>query len=155
MRTTKEIADEAREALARNPETPEQHFQRMIDAGFINAKGQVTTLLGGKADPEPGTPIPKYQPPWIRDQSPISPPPSQPVWHPASQELPELEVQDRVLVVVREFPFLGAKYKVARVVILIATETGWDSPDAVYGGYTPQDGIAWMLEKELLGCLPK
>jgi hypothetical protein len=49
----KEIAREAREALARNPETPEQHFERLVRAGFINKHGEVTKLLGGDADPEP------------------------------------------------------------------------------------------------------
>lgn len=49
----KEIAREAREILARNPETPEQHFERLVRAGFINKRGEVTKLLGGDADPEP------------------------------------------------------------------------------------------------------
>jgi hypothetical protein len=51
--TPQEIAREAREALARNPETPEQTFQRLVRAGFINERGEVTKLLGGDVDPEP------------------------------------------------------------------------------------------------------
>ena len=51
--TPEEIAREAREVLARNPETPEQCFQRMVRAGFINERGQLTKLLGGDVDPEP------------------------------------------------------------------------------------------------------
>ncbi len=48
-----ELAEEAREALRNNPETPRDHFARLIRIGFINARGQVTRLLGGQADPEP------------------------------------------------------------------------------------------------------
>lgn len=51
--TPHEIAREAREALDRSQETPEEHFQRLVRRGFINARGQVTKLLGGDADPEP------------------------------------------------------------------------------------------------------
>jgi hypothetical protein len=51
--TPQEIAREAREALAKNPETPKEHFERMVRAGFINKRGEVTKLLGGDADPEP------------------------------------------------------------------------------------------------------
>ena len=49
----RELAAEARAALLASPETPEEHFQRLIKCGFINAHGQVTKLLGGDADPEP------------------------------------------------------------------------------------------------------
>ena len=51
--TPQEVAAEAREAFARNPETPEQTWDRMIRAGFSNKRGEVTKLLGGDADPEP------------------------------------------------------------------------------------------------------
>lgn len=61
-RTSKQIAEEAREAFAKDAETPEQHFNQMIQAGFINARGQVTKLLGGTAEPEQGAPT--SPPPW-------------------------------------------------------------------------------------------
>jgi len=47
------LAGEAREALRKSPESPEEHFSRLVRRGFINARGQVTTLLGGDAEPEP------------------------------------------------------------------------------------------------------
>lgn len=49
----KELAQEAREALARDTETPRDHFSRLIREGFIDARGKVTVLLGGDAKPEP------------------------------------------------------------------------------------------------------
>ena len=57
-----EIAREAREALEKSRETPEEHFRRLIRCGFINSRGEVTTLLGGDAEPEvelnpDGTPV--------------------------------------------------------------------------------------------------
>jgi hypothetical protein len=48
-----ELAREAREALARNRETSAEHLARLIKSGFLNARGQVTWLLGGDVDPEP------------------------------------------------------------------------------------------------------
>jgi hypothetical protein len=48
-----ELAREAREVIENNPETSAQHLARLIKAGFINARGQVTWLLGGDVDPEP------------------------------------------------------------------------------------------------------
>jgi hypothetical protein len=52
--TPEEIAREAREALSRAPQrSPREHFTWLIQQGFINAKGQVTKLIGGSADPEP------------------------------------------------------------------------------------------------------
>jgi hypothetical protein len=56
------LAAEAREALNRAPESPQEHFARLVRMGFINARGQVTHLLGGDAEPEPeqsGGPAPK------------------------------------------------------------------------------------------------
>lgn len=149
MRTPKQIKQEALEAFARDPTTPEQHFQQMIDAGFINSKGQVTTLLGGSVDPEPGVLPPKFQNPdnsWA-SQKAVS------CWHPAQDPLPALEVGDRVLIVVDELPFREARYSVKTIVILVATETGWDSPDPVYGGYSVEDGIVWALERDILESL--
>jgi hypothetical protein len=52
--TPEEIAAEAWEALRRRPrESSRERFQRLVRNGWINARGQVTKLLGGTADPEP------------------------------------------------------------------------------------------------------
>jgi hypothetical protein len=52
--TPDEIAREAREALARRPpRSSQEHFQELVRLGWINARGQVTTFLGGVAKPEP------------------------------------------------------------------------------------------------------
>jgi hypothetical protein len=53
-----ELAQEAREALDQSwpNRTPEERFQRLVRLGWINARGQVTRLLGGEAEPEPGQP---------------------------------------------------------------------------------------------------
>lgn len=51
----KEVAEEALAALRREPRpTPEETWARLIKLGFINSRGEVTKLLGGDADPEPG-----------------------------------------------------------------------------------------------------
>ena len=34
--------------------TPLEHFRRMVASGVINARGEVTRLIGGDAEPEPG-----------------------------------------------------------------------------------------------------
>lgn len=49
-RSPKEIAEEAKKAFLNDKTTPEEHFDDMVKAGFINKKGQVTKLLGGEAD---------------------------------------------------------------------------------------------------------
>jgi len=56
IRTSKQIAEEALRAFAQDTETPEEYFQSMVRAGFINSKGQVTKLLGGTVDTEPIVP---------------------------------------------------------------------------------------------------
>jgi hypothetical protein len=33
--------------------TPREHFTWMVRKGMINARGQVTRLIGGSAEPEP------------------------------------------------------------------------------------------------------
>jgi hypothetical protein len=48
----RELADEAREALRASPEDPKRHFQRLVEMGWINTRGEVTKLLGGDAEPE-------------------------------------------------------------------------------------------------------
>ncbi len=51
--TPSTLAAEAREALKTKPESPEDHFARLVRKGFINSSGEVTRLLGGNAEPEP------------------------------------------------------------------------------------------------------
>ena len=49
-----EIAAEARETLRRlPPQSSREHFTELVRKGWINARGQVTKLLGGIAEPEP------------------------------------------------------------------------------------------------------
>ena len=49
-----ELATEARAALRnRPPDSGHALFVRLIRKGFINARGQVTRLIGGSAEPEP------------------------------------------------------------------------------------------------------
>lgn len=38
-----------------NSMTPVQHFERMVRNGIINSRGEVTRLVGGDAEPEPGS----------------------------------------------------------------------------------------------------
>lgn len=52
-KSSKEIGEEARKALANSKETPQEHFARLVRRGWINSKGEVTRLLGGDAEPEP------------------------------------------------------------------------------------------------------
>jgi hypothetical protein len=67
------------------------------------------------------------------------------------EEMPgDCECGDRLCIIVaeRESP----KHRIApRLVILIATEQGWDSTEDVFQGYGPQDGILWAWEKDVCG----
>lgn len=45
---------EMRAALEATKLPPKEHFARMVRNGLINARGQLTKLFGGDADPEPG-----------------------------------------------------------------------------------------------------
>jgi hypothetical protein len=52
--TPEDLAREARKALRNHP--PKEGLELFIDLvrkGFINARGQVTRLIGGSAEPEP------------------------------------------------------------------------------------------------------
>src|SRR4051812_43400930 len=52
--TLEELAREAREALRSEPaESADEHFNRLVRLGWINARGEVTKLIGGSADSEP------------------------------------------------------------------------------------------------------
>ena len=51
--TPQELAQEALEALRRAPpETPREHFARLVRLGLIDPQGRVTRLYGGEAEPE-------------------------------------------------------------------------------------------------------
>jgi hypothetical protein len=55
--TPEELAFEAREALKKvPPKTGHELFVELVRKGFINARWQVTKLIGGSADPEPNYP---------------------------------------------------------------------------------------------------
>ena len=71
-----------------------------------------------------------------------------PKWTRPSEGQPECEAGDRVLLVVRERTNAKAKLR-PRLVILEATEDGWDSPDPTYEGYTPEDGAFWSMERDV------
>jgi hypothetical protein len=52
--TPEELAAEARELFRKHP--PKEGIEGYIElvrAGFINARGEVTKLIGGSAEPEP------------------------------------------------------------------------------------------------------
>jgi hypothetical protein len=52
--TPDELAAKALEAFRRRQRrTPDEEFTDMVRKGFINAKGEVTRLIGGSAEPEP------------------------------------------------------------------------------------------------------
>ena len=46
--------EEMRAALEATKLPPKEGFARMVRDGIINARGQVTKLVGGEAEPEPG-----------------------------------------------------------------------------------------------------
>jgi hypothetical protein len=57
-----ELAREAREALARRPrKSAREEFTDLVRSGFINARGEVTRLIGGSAEPEPNYQSWEYQ----------------------------------------------------------------------------------------------
>jgi hypothetical protein len=55
LQTPAEIAEEARRALARVKQTPQETWERLVRLGWINAQGEVTKIFGGTAEPEPGS----------------------------------------------------------------------------------------------------
>jgi hypothetical protein len=51
--TTRELAEDALAALRRHKDKyPGETFDRLVQLGWINSKGEVTRLLGGDAEPE-------------------------------------------------------------------------------------------------------
>lgn len=70
-------------------------------------------------------------------------------WMKPTEEMPyNLAAGDRVCVIVRERPYANARVR-SRLVILVATETGWDAIEDAYAGYTPADGYLWSLERDV------
>lgn len=70
-------------------------------------------------------------------------------WMKPEEELPECEVGERVVMIVRERASPRTKMTDS-IVVLVAKEGGWGSPDLVYDGYTPEDSILWTYEKDLV-----
>ena len=53
--STSELARKAREALQKAPpETPKEHFARLVKMGLIDSRGHVTKMFGGEAEPDSG-----------------------------------------------------------------------------------------------------
>ena len=71
-----------------------------------------------------------------------------PKWTKPSEGLPECECGDRVVVILREREHARAPLK-PRLIILEATEHGWNSPDELYVGYSPEDGELWSMESDV------
>jgi hypothetical protein len=71
-----------------------------------------------------------------------------PRWMKPTEELPEVNCGDRIVIIVRERPRADATLD-NRLVILEATETGWYCADDTYAGYSVHDGILWTTEKDV------
>jgi hypothetical protein len=56
-----------------------------------------------------------------------------------------------IIVAERHHPMTIPWPRKPRLVILEATETGWESPDPTYVGYGPEDGVLWSMEKDVCG----
>lgn len=63
-----------------------------------------------------------------------------PKWTRPSEGLPQCDVGNRILLIVIERLDRRSIRKTPRLVILERTEIGWTSPDAVYAGYSVEDG---------------
>lgn len=71
-----------------------------------------------------------------------------PRWMKPSEEMPEVEVGDRIAIIVRERTFRNKPFRL-RLVILEATETSWRSIEDNYSSYTPGDGELWAYERDV------
>lgn len=71
-------------------------------------------------------------------------------WMKPGEQMPEVSAGDRVAIIVVERLRPQSK-KVARLVVIEATETGWHCEDDTYSGYTIYDGVLWSLESDLCG----
>jgi hypothetical protein len=75
-----ELAAEAREALRKHPpKTGRELYIELVREGFINAKFEVTKLIGGSAEPEPD-----YQN-WIPPEEKEAPAKGKNATHPKSK----------------------------------------------------------------------
>lgn len=73
-----------------------------------------------------------------------------PRWMKPTEDMPECEAGDRILCIVAEVIDQRVKPTATpRLVILEATETGWESPDPTYGCYTVEDCILWSYERDV------
>ena len=52
---TKDMVKAARKALEASRRPAREHIAHLIELGWIDARGRVTKLLGGTAEPEPGS----------------------------------------------------------------------------------------------------
>lgn len=71
-----------------------------------------------------------------------------PKWTAPTEGTPDCYAGDRVVIIVRERPYAGAKLT-DRLVVIEATEDGWHCDDPTYAGYTPSDGILWSMERDV------
>lgn len=74
-----------------------------------------------------------------------------PKWMKPEEEHPndhDMECGDRIVIIVAERLESG-RLRTPRLVILEATETGWESPDPTYAGYGPEDGLLWSMERDV------
>ena len=69
-------------------------------------------------------------------------------WMKPSEELPEVDAGERVVIIVKERMGRGRPFSL-QLVILEATETGWYSPDPTYAGYSIEDGCLWSPERSV------
>lgn len=69
-------------------------------------------------------------------------------WMKPEEEMPEVEVGDRILLIVVERAWEKAPL-MPRLVILEAEDESWTSPDPTYVGYSPEDGVLWAHEKDV------
>jgi len=52
IRSTEVLVAAARKALKASRLPPREHFAHLVELGWIDARGRVTRLLGGTAEPE-------------------------------------------------------------------------------------------------------
>lgn len=71
-----------------------------------------------------------------------------PKWTKPSEGVPDILCGDRILIIVRECRDFHSPPR-PTIVILEATEDGWDSPDDTYAGYSVHDGELWAYERDV------
>lgn len=73
-----------------------------------------------------------------------------PKWMTPDEAQPDVEVGDRVAIIVRERVYARGPLT-NRLVILEAEETGWRAIADEHDGYTLSDGLLWSTEKDICG----